>query len=390
MNHIERLLATHCPDGVSYQQLGDIATLLRGNGMPKTMLTESGVGAIHYGQIYTKYGTSATETLSFVSTEDAKKLTKADPGDIIITNTSENLEDVGKAVAWLGEDQIVTGGHATVIKHDFDTRFLSYWFQTPEFFIQKKKLATGTKVIDVSAKQLAKVLVPVPPLEIQRHIADILDTFSKMEAELEAELEARKQQYAHYRQDLLSSNAVGLSMPLGEIFEMRAGTHVKASEISDDQLETHPYRCFGGNGVRGYVSGYNYDEDVAFIGRQGALCGNVHRAQGKIYATEHAVVVTPKAEVDMSWAFHKLTEMDLNQYKTKSAQPGLAVGRIKEIVISLPNIKEQRRIVEILDKFDALVNDLSVGLPAELAARRQQYEYYRDRLLTFKELEPAS
>ncbi|MGO2081764.1 restriction endonuclease subunit S, partial [Glutamicibacter arilaitensis] len=190
MSHLGELIEKLCPNGIRRAKLGDVTTLLRGNGMPKTMLTDTGVGAIHYGQIYTRYGTWTDRTLSYVSPEDAKKLTKADHGDIIVTNTSENLEDVGKAVAWLGNSQIVTGGHATVIKHDFEPNFLSYWFQTPDFFDQKTKLATGTKVIDVSAKQLEKVEVPVPPIEIQREIVRILNEFSKLEAELEAELEA--------------------------------------------------------------------------------------------------------------------------------------------------------------------------------------------------------
>ncbi|PCC20570.1 hypothetical protein CIK79_18345 [Brevibacterium aurantiacum] len=167
---------------------------------------------------------------------------------------------------------------------------------------------------------------------------------------------------------------------------MRAGTHIKAAEISDEPTEEKPYPCYGGNGLRGYVSSYNYDESVIFVGRQGALCGNVHRAEGKIYATEHAVVVTPKVAVDMSWAFHKLTEMDLNQYKTKSAQPGLAVGRVKQVEAQYVPIVDQRRHGEVLDKLDTLVSDISIGLPAELGARREQYEHYRDRLLTFKEL----
>ena len=92
MSHIDQLLKELCPDGVPVVRLGEIAQLLRRNGMPKTVLTNEGVGAIHYGQIYTRYGVWATEKLSFVSPETAVKLVKADPGDIIITNTSENVD----------------------------------------------------------------------------------------------------------------------------------------------------------------------------------------------------------------------------------------------------------------------------------------------------------
>jgi len=196
VRRIDELIAELCPDGVLRRTLGELGELLRGNGMPKTDFVESGVGAIHYGQIYTFYGTWTTETKSFVASQTAARLAKVDPGDVIITNTSENLDDVGKAVAWLGSEQIVTGGHATVFKHSLDPKYVAYWLQTPDFFAQKKRLATGTKVIDVSAKSLGRITMPVPPLEVQREIVRVLDTFT--------ELEARRRQYAHYRDALLT------------------------------------------------------------------------------------------------------------------------------------------------------------------------------------------
>ncbi len=204
MSRIDELIQDLCPNGVEFKLLGEIGTFVRGNGMPKTDFSESGTGAIHYGQIYTYYGTWAAETISYVPIAKAAKLAKVDPGDIIITNTSENLEDVGKAVAWLGSEQIVTGGHATIFKHAQEPKYIAYWLQSPSFQSQKRRLATGTKVIDVSAKNLAKVRIPVPPLEVQREIVTILDTFSKLEAELEAELEARRKQYTFYRDQLLT------------------------------------------------------------------------------------------------------------------------------------------------------------------------------------------
>lgn len=204
MSRIDDLIGRLCPDGVKFEYLGEIAELVRGNGMPKSSFTNSGVGCIHYGQIYTHYGVWTNKTISHVAPKTAVPLAKVDTCDIIVTNTSENIEDVCKAVAWLGESQIVTGGHATVIKHQQDPKYLSYYFRTPEFFAQKKKLATGTKVIDVSAKSLAKIRVPIPPLEIQREIVKALDAFTELEAELAAELEARRRQYKYYRDALLS------------------------------------------------------------------------------------------------------------------------------------------------------------------------------------------
>lgn len=166
---------------------------------------------------------------------------------------------------------------------------------------------------------------------------------------------------------------------------MRAGQHISARLITSEPDERHVYPCFGGNGIRGFVSNYSHDGAHLLIGRQGALCGNVQRTRGKFYATEHAVVVTASDDINVDWAFHMLTLMNLNQYASKSAQPGLAVGKLEEVQIAVPPLEEQERVVSILDKFDALVNDLSSGLPAEIEARRQQYEHYRDRLLTFRE-----
>ena len=134
MSRIDRLIAEHCRDGVEFKALGDIAELVRGNGMPKSDFTESGVGCIHYGQIYTHYGVWTTETLPMLRRPTAAPLATVDPGDLVITNTSENIEEVCKAVAWLGESQIVTGGHATAIKHRQDPKYLSYYFRTPGFF----------------------------------------------------------------------------------------------------------------------------------------------------------------------------------------------------------------------------------------------------------------
>jgi type I restriction enzyme S subunit len=158
-NFLERLL-----DGaaVEWKPLGEVGELVRGNGLPKTDFTKYGVPAIHYGQIYTYYGLATTSTKSFVSPETAIKLRKVDKGDVVITNTSENLEDVGKALVYFGEEQAVTGGHATIFKPSKNIlgKYFAYFTQTVEFTNEKRKYAKGTKVIDVSATDMAKILIP--------------------------------------------------------------------------------------------------------------------------------------------------------------------------------------------------------------------------------------
>jgi type I restriction enzyme S subunit len=202
MSRIDELIAELCPSGVEYKTLGDVGKFVRGNGLQKKDLADIGVGAIHYGQVYTHYGIWATETKSFISPELAKRLRKAKNGDLVIATTSENDEDVCKAVAWLGKESIAISGDAYMYSHSLEPKYVAYFFQSEQFQSQKIRHITGTKVKRVSGDSMAKLLIPVPPIEVQREIVKVLDTFTK----LEAELEARRRQYQYYRDRLLSFN----------------------------------------------------------------------------------------------------------------------------------------------------------------------------------------
>ena len=188
--------------------LGEVGEFVRGNGLQKKDFVESGVPCIHYGQIYTYYGTYTHKTKSFVSEAVAKKLKKVDSGDIILAVTGEDKKDICKAVAWLGKGQIVTGGHATIFKHSQNPKFISYFLQTDFFSKQKIKIAYGTKVIDVAIKDLQKVQIPIPPLSVQNEIVEILNKFDALVNDLTrglpAEIHARKKQYEYYREKLLN------------------------------------------------------------------------------------------------------------------------------------------------------------------------------------------
>lgn len=172
-------------------------------------------------------------------------------------------------------------------------------------------------------------------------------------------------------------------MKMSEVYDMKAGKNILASKIECYKTIDNPYPCYGGNGLRGYVSDYNQRGEKVLIGRQGALCGNICFANNAFYATEHAVVISDKGYCLPRYTFHLLTMMNLNQYKTAGAQPGLSVARLEKLIIPVPSLAEQEHIVAILDKFDVLVNDLSKGLPAEISAVQEQYEYYRNKLLSF-------
>ena len=197
-------------DKIRIMTLGELGTFTRGSGLQKKDFTPTGIGCIHYGQIYTHYGTWTTTTLSFVSNETAHRLKHVEHGDIIITNTSENVQDVCKAVVYLGKEQIVTGGHASIFKPSkhIDGKYFAYYTQTIWFAREKRKYAKGTKVIDVSANDLAKIQIPIPPLSEQQRIVSILDKFDTLTTSisegLPKEIELRRKQYEYYRDRLLS------------------------------------------------------------------------------------------------------------------------------------------------------------------------------------------
>ena len=145
---------------------------------------------------------------------------------------------------------------------------------------------------------------------------------------------------------------------LGEIFTLQAGKNITAKDISAKQDTAHCYPCYGGNGLRGYVGSYNKEGHFPLIGRLGALCGNVNEANGKFYATEHAVVVDTYCKTNIPWVINTLLYLNLNQYATSTAQPGLSVSTINEVMIPVPPLKEQQRISQSIENWFALIDQI--------------------------------
>lgn len=408
---------------VAWVPLGELAELVRGNGLPKSDFVESGVPAIHYGQIYTYYGLETRSTISFVSEKTAQALKKVEPGDIVITNTSENLEDVGTPVLYLGKEPAVTGGHATIIKPSphLSGKYFTYFTQTPTFFIEKRKLARGTKVIDVSAKDLAKIEIPVPcpdDLEksraIQGEVVRILDSFTGLTAELAAglaaELAARKKQYNHYRDQLLGFEGVDVEWkPLGEIGEFIRGKRFTKADYVDEGIDVIHYgEIYTHYGVFAYktlskvrrdmASSLRYaepndvviagvSETIEDVGKAVAWLGEEKVAiHDDSYAFRHNMNPKFVAYAMQTDAFHDQKAKYVSSGKMKR----FLIDGVKNVRLPVPypddpakSLEEQARIVAILDKFDTLTTSISEGLPREIELREKQYAYYRDLLLSF-------
>ncbi len=192
---------------VEWKTLGEVGQIIRGNGLQKKDFTETGVPAIHYGQIYTKYGLFADKTFTYISDQLAKKLRIADKNDLLIATTSENDVDVLKPLAWLG-DKTAISGDMMLFKHKQNVKYLAYYFQTEAFQKQKNKYITGAKVRRVSRDNLAKMKIPIPSLAEQGRIVAILDKFdaltNSISEGLPREIELRKKQYEYYRDLLLN------------------------------------------------------------------------------------------------------------------------------------------------------------------------------------------
>ena len=164
---------------------------------------------------------------------------------------------------------------------------------------------------------------------------------------------------------------------LGDAFFMQAGKYIKANDIA----EKGEYPCFGGNGIRGYTKFFNREGHFPLIGRQGALCGNINIANGKFYATEHAVVVQTFADCDPLWAGYFLTALNLNQYATSTAQPGLSVEKMSTTLIPLPPLTEQQQIVEKLNHLLTEIDELKTQEQALLATQNAFPKKLRAALL---------
>ena len=195
---------------VEWKTLKSIGVFENGTGMPKSLFNENGnVGAIHYGHIYTKYNLFVKQPIVRVTKQSADNLKKVNTGDLVIAKTSENIEDVMKTVAYLGDKVAVTGGHAAIFRHNENPKYLSYVFNGANYLLrQKNKLARGVKVIELSTTDMEKIKILLPPLPVQEYIVSILDKFDALINDISKgmpkEIELRQKQYEYYREKLLN------------------------------------------------------------------------------------------------------------------------------------------------------------------------------------------
>ena len=268
------------------------------------------------------------------------------------------------------------------VKKELSAKFLMYCLYSTHCKDQFEPKISKGSVPHLKVADLLNVLIPVPPLPVQEEIVRILDKFTTLEAELEAELDCRKRQYEFYRNQLLSfegERSEGVKwMKLGEVCQIMNGKDYKT-------YPTGNIPVYGTGGIMTFIDRYAYDKPSVLLPRKGSI-DKIYYVEvpfwtvDTIYWTRiYEEIIIPK------FLYYYMQTVNLVKLNTGTgAIPSLTQTVLKKISLPVPSLEEQRRIVAILDRFESLTTDLQIGLPAEIAARRKQYEYYREQLLTFK------
>jgi restriction endonuclease S subunit len=315
--------------------------------------------------------------------------------DIIFAMSSGSKHLVGKTAVAKTDFKGSYGAFCALLRinEGINKKYVSYIFKGNTYRKLISEIAKGTSINNLKREHILDFEFPLPPLDTQQAIVSkIEELFSELDKGIE-DLKTAQQQLKTYRQSVLkwafegkltNENVKEGLLPkgweikiLGSVCDLKAGNFVKASEIKE-VFNEKLFKCFGGNGLRGYTETYTHEGQHALIGRQGALCGNVHLADGKFHATEHAVVVTTLKNIDMKCLYYKLKEMRLNQFSSGVAQPGLSVNKLLPIEINFPlKIEEQQQIVQEIERRLSVADKMEESIAQSL----QQAEALRQSIL---------
>ncbi len=387
MNNIETLIAQLCPNGVEFRELGDVVNIFIGSFVKKTEQDDSYVCPVYNGGIQpTGYFND------FNSTKNS----------VVMSARGANCGFLNYVTVdfWAGNSCYVM----KELQENLNSKFLFYVLKENETNIYNLRQTSGIPAIN--SGPLSKFKIPIPPLPIQQEIVNILDKFTHLEAEMERELEARRKQYEYYREQLFYFEGKEVERKtLGEVTSLiTKGTTPKSYKQSGISfIKTEAFD--GSLIVKNKLSFIDEITHQTFLKRSilksndilftiaGATIGKCAIVTDDILPanTNQALAIIRLTKyVDKKYIFYILKSNYMRQYINKSvkgsAQPNLNLQQLNEFLFPIPPLAEQERIVAILDKFDKLVNSKSEGLPAEIAARHKQYEYYRGKLLDFKAL----
>lgn len=410
MSRIDELIERLCPDGVEFAELKEVFHTRGGYTPSKSnpeYWTDGTVPWFRMEDIRAHGRILPSDSIQRVSEAAVKKGCLFPAGSIIVSTSATVGEHALLTVDALANQRFTCLILKPQYAHLLNSKFLFYYCFALDRYCLDNLTQGNFSSVNMSA--FYKFRIPIPPMEVQKEIVRVLDSFMELEAELEAELAARRKQYAYYRNQLLdfAQREGGRCRPvrwttLGEICKsVSSGGTPNKSHIDYYQGGTIPWLrtqevVFGEvRETHSFITEKGLKESSAkwipencvIVAISGASAGRCAINKIPLTTNQHCL----NLEIDDSLALYKYVFYCVcNQYeeligKKEGARGDLNATRIKSLSIPIPPLPEQQRIVDILDKFDALTSDISAGLPAEIEARRKQYAYYRDKLLTFKE-----
>jgi len=383
MSRLDDLIAELCPDGVEYRELGEIALPTRGVRVIRSQLELEGEYPVFQNSMI---------PLGYYEKSNC-------PANTTFVISAGAAGEVGYSTVdfWAADDCFYF-----ICPEQLQSRFLYYVLMyQQEYLLSRVRRASVPRL---ARSVIENLKIPLPPLPIQQEIVRILDKFTALEAELEAELEARMKQYEYYRDDLLTFNNDVPMVKLGDVAVCYAGATPKTNKKEYWENGFIPWMSSGEvNLGQVYITeqkitklGFDMcstkmvpaNTVVVALAGQGKTRGMVAITRIPLCTNQSLCSIIPNEKVNSNFLYYYLK----TQYEKlrlissgDGTRGGLNLKMLKEYIVPVPPLAEQERIVSILDRFDTLVNDITQGLPAEIAARRKQYEYYRNKLLTFKE-----
>ena len=367
MSKLEQLIEDLCPNGVEYKSLKECTEMKRGTSATKNKLTFGDIPVISGGKEPSFYCDTYNRT--------GETITVAGSG-----------AGAGYVQYWR-TPIFVNDAFSIKTIETLDTRYVYHYLLNIQDEIYATKKGGGVPHVHVSSIENFKI--PLPPLQVQLEIVRILDNFTELTKELREELTMRKKQYEYYRDSLLSFGYEVAWKTLGEIFYILAGGDVPKAALSSIKTEEFSIPILS-NGIDekslyGWTSISKIKKPSLTISARGTI-GWVSYRDTPFFPIVRLLVLTPKFKLNLKYAYYFMKMIE-NDYKApQTGIPQLTKPMINDIKIPLLPLEEQKRIVDILDRFDTLCNDISKGLPGEIEVRQKQYEYYRDKLLTFKNI----
>ncbi len=419
MNRIDELIQEFCPDGVNYQTLGDVAQYVRGVTYSKNdEVSDGGIGILRSNNINVKTNTIDLSNLKRIRSDaKIKETQRLTSGDILMSAASGSKEHVGKVAFSFEDTDLYFGGFMAVIRCSpkIEGRFLFHLLTSRDFSKHLENVISSTTINNLSASIINPFRIPVPPIEVQREIVSILDKFTQLEAELEAELEARKKQFSILKTDKFNQLIkTAPLMPLGVTVEhLRTGLNPRSNFVLNEPGSNCYYitvRELMGRSITptSKTDQVTHDAITRINQRSRLKIGDVlFSGTGTIGKTalietdpsswnikEGVYALTPNSTYLVSDYLLYLLQSDYVMDQIKNLSAGSTVNSIpmeslKKVKLPVPDINTQKAVSSLFLKFENLAEGIEFGLPAEISARRKQYEYYRDKLLTFKELDAA-